>query len=231
MNIDKLKLRVSSFGLATIMAASIALPAKCEEITNKINSSLPSINEIIEILDDYDFAYPFEKTNGSSTDFNSELNRFNRSLIICMDTNTYNDDVRETARGEANAALFYVSRQVLLNLIADNFDTSIFSIKTSKENNGGNPYYVITYSNGIDSGTYYIDPLFKGETNPLYDYIVSMEGCYSHRLSPNELILYSRRVGDVIATQKIIVNSEDNGLSFTFDKDKSEEIERDYSRK
>ena len=62
MNIDKLKLRVSSFGLATIMAASIALPAKCEKITNKINSSLPSIKELIEILDDKDFDYSFEKT-------------------------------------------------------------------------------------------------------------------------------------------------------------------------
>lgn len=231
MNIDKLKLRVSSFGLATIMAASIALPAKCEEITNKINSSLPSIKELIEILDDKNFDYSFEKTNGCSTDLISELNRFNRSLLISIDSNTYSDDVRETARGEANAALFYVSRQVLLNLIADNFDTSIFSIKTSKEKNDGNPYYIISYSNGIDSGTYYIDPLFKGETNPLYDYILSMECCYSHGLSSDELINYSRRVRDVIATQKIIVNNEDNGLSFTFDKEKTEKIERDYSRK
>ena len=220
------KLRVGSLALATIMSTSLASMARCEDMTYRINTNMYSITELLDALNDRDFEIYFERTNGSVTNLNSEINRFQSSLSVSYDRGQYSDDVREIARNEANASIFYISKQVVLNLLSDKFDTSMYSIKVSKKKFDGKNCYYVTYDNGLESGSFFIKPEFNYKDNVLYELIAYMEKAYNHKLTNIELEAMFLTIKDLMVNKQISIDYNNSSLGLELDSEKAFNVGR-----
>lgn len=223
MNIKNLKIKASSLGLATIMMATLATPAKCMEKTEEINYGRYSMEELFNAIDDRDYYESFNKTNGAVTDVYIEAKRFLDNYMNSIDLR-YSDEVHEIGRIEANAALFYLCKQVFSNLIADNFNVDISKIKLKKVNNKGEDVnYIVSY----DDESYYIKSKYMDDNNPLYLFVQIMEACYNHDLKDNnnyDILRAFENLKTLMVTQKIVINLDDRTLGLAYDFEKTQQV-------